>query len=70
MSNKTVGEFIKTTRLAKGISTNEIVRSLTISEYEYIQCENGTNSLYIDDLLSIAKLLDIEVSSLLSLHSS
>ncbi|MEQ5565839.1 MULTISPECIES: hypothetical protein [Providencia] len=70
MSNKAVGEFIKITRLAKGISTDEIVRSLTITEDEYIQCENGTNPLYVDDLLTIAKLLDVEVSSLLSLHHS
>ncbi|MEY0214173.1 helix-turn-helix transcriptional regulator [Providencia rettgeri] len=70
MSNKTVGEFIKVMRLAKNISTDIIASSLTISEDEYIQCENGTNSLYVDDLLSIAELLDIEVSSLLSLHRS
>ncbi|WP_272693696.1 helix-turn-helix domain-containing protein [Providencia sp. PROV039] len=70
MSNKTVGEFIKVTRVAKGISTNEIAVSLTISEDEYIQCENGDSSLYVDDLLTIAKLLDVEVSSLLSLHRS
>ncbi|HHR6575333.1 MULTISPECIES: helix-turn-helix domain-containing protein [Providencia] len=70
MSNKTVGEFIKVMRLAKNISTDIIAGSLTISEDEYIQCENGTNSLYVDDLLSIAELLDIEVSSLLSLHRS
>lgn len=70
MSNKTVGEFIKAVRLARNISTDEMAGSLTISEDEYIQCENGINSLYVDDLLSIAKLLDVEVSSLLSLHRS
>lgn len=68
MPNKTVGEFIKAMRLAKDISTDEMAVSLTISEDEYIQCENGVHSLYVDDLLTIAKLLDIEVSSLLSLY--
>ncbi len=65
MSNKTIGEFIKQLRLSKNISTSEIAKNLTISEAEYIKCENGEASIYVDDLKSIADMLSIKESTLI-----
>ncbi|ENY6786317.1 helix-turn-helix domain-containing protein [Providencia rettgeri] len=65
MSNKTIGEFIKQLRLSKNIPTSEIAKNLTISEAEYIKCENGEASIYVDDLKSIADMLSIKESTLI-----
>ncbi|MBQ0532563.1 helix-turn-helix transcriptional regulator [Providencia rettgeri] len=65
MSNKTLGEFIKELRLSKNISTSEIAKNLTISEAEYIKCENGEASIYVDDLKSIVDMLSIKESTLI-----
>lgn len=65
MSNKTLGEFIKHLRISQNISTSEIARSLTISEAEYIKCENGEVSIYVDDLTVIADMLSVEELTLI-----
>ncbi|MDH2366740.1 MULTISPECIES: helix-turn-helix domain-containing protein [Providencia] len=65
MSNKTIGEFIKELRLSKNISTSEIAKNLTISEAEYIKCENGESSIYVDDLKNIAGMLSVKESTLI-----
>ncbi|EJD6501036.1 helix-turn-helix transcriptional regulator [Providencia rettgeri] len=65
MSNKTLGEFIKHLRTSQNISTSEIAKNLTISEAEYIKCENGEMSIYVDDLKIIADTLSVEASALI-----
>lgn len=65
MSNKTIGEFIKQLRLSQNISTSDIANNLTISEAEYIKCENGEASIYVDDLKSIADVLSVKESTLI-----
>ncbi|HHQ2582704.1 helix-turn-helix transcriptional regulator [Providencia rettgeri] len=65
MSNKTLGEFIKHLRLSQSISTSEIAKNLTISEVDYIKCENGEISVYADDLMIIADILSVEESTLI-----
>ncbi|MCD2526858.1 helix-turn-helix domain-containing protein [Providencia huaxiensis] len=65
MSNKTIGEFIKHLRISQRISTSEIAKNLTISEAEYIKCESGEASIYVDDLKSIADMLSIKESTLI-----
>ncbi|MGF7537227.1 helix-turn-helix transcriptional regulator [Providencia rettgeri] len=65
MSNKTLGEFIKHLRLSQNISTSEIAKNLTISEVDYIRCENGEISIYVDDLMIIADMLSVEESTLI-----
>ena len=65
MSNKTLGEFIKHLRLSQNISTSEIAKNLTISEVDYIRCENGEISNYVDDLMIIADMLSVEESTLI-----
>ncbi|EMX6285641.1 helix-turn-helix transcriptional regulator [Providencia rettgeri] len=65
MSNKTLGEFIKHLRLSQNISTSEIAKNLTISEVDYIKCENGEISIYVDDLMIIADMLSVEESTLI-----
>ncbi|EPI2106524.1 helix-turn-helix domain-containing protein [Providencia rettgeri] len=65
MSNKTLGEFIKHLRLSQNISTSEITKNLTISEVDYIKCENGEMSVYVDDLMIIADMLSVEESTLM-----
>nr|ELR5136009.1 helix-turn-helix transcriptional regulator [Providencia rettgeri] len=65
MSNKTIGEFIKHLRISQNISTSEIAKNLTISETEYIKCENGEISVYVDDLMIIADMLSVKESTLI-----
>ncbi|MCX9126829.1 helix-turn-helix domain-containing protein [Providencia rettgeri] len=65
MSNKTLGEFIKHLRLSQNISTSEITKNLTISEVDYIKCENGEMSVYVDDLMIIADMLSVKESTLM-----
>ncbi|EPJ0398790.1 helix-turn-helix domain-containing protein [Providencia rettgeri] len=65
MSNKTLGEFIKHLRLSQSLSTSEIAKNLTISEVDYIKCENGEISVYVDDLMIIADILSVEESTLI-----
>lgn len=65
MSNKTLGEFIKHLRLSQNISTSEIAKNLIISEVDYIKCENGEISIYVDDLMIIADMLSVEESTLI-----
>ncbi|HBO25040.1 MAG TPA: XRE family transcriptional regulator [Providencia sp.] len=65
MSNRTLGEFIKNLRISLNISTSELARNLTISEDEYIKCENGEMSIYVDDLVVIADMLGTNKSELI-----
>ncbi|RFT12204.1 XRE family transcriptional regulator [Providencia rettgeri] len=65
MSNKTIGEYIKNLRISQNISTSEIAKNLTISEAEYIKCESGEASIYVDDLKSIAGMLSVKESTLI-----
>ncbi|MBG5894888.1 helix-turn-helix domain-containing protein [Providencia rettgeri] len=69
MSNKAIGEFIKQLRLSKNISTSEIAKNLTISEAEYIKCENGEASIYVDDLKIIADMLSVKESELVERYN-
>ncbi|WP_272658155.1 helix-turn-helix domain-containing protein [Providencia sp. PROV108] len=69
MSNKTLGEFIKHLRISKNISTSEIAKNLTISEAEYIKCENGEASIYVDDLKNIADMLSVKESELVERYN-
>ncbi|MBP6082233.1 MAG: helix-turn-helix transcriptional regulator [Providencia sp.] len=65
MSNRTLGEFIKHLRISLNISTSELAKNLTISEAEYIKCENGEMSIYVDDLAVIADMLGSNESELI-----
>lgn len=69
MSNKTLGEFIKHLRISQNISTSEIAKNLTISDAEYIKCENGEASIYVDDLKNIADMLSVEESELVERYN-
>ncbi|MDB9567296.1 helix-turn-helix transcriptional regulator [Providencia rettgeri] len=69
MSNKTLGEFIKNLRITQNISTSEIAKNLTISEAEYIKCEAGEASIYVDDLKSIADMLSVKESTLIEKYN-
>ncbi|MGO2306156.1 MAG: helix-turn-helix domain-containing protein [Providencia sp.] len=65
MSNRTLGEFIKNLRISLNISTSELAKNLTISEAEYIKCESGEMSIYVDDLVIIADMLGTNKSELI-----
>ncbi|MDR2225102.1 helix-turn-helix domain-containing protein [Providencia rettgeri] len=64
MRNKALGSFIKNKRLAKNISTKEAAKSLNTSVKQYTQYENGEISIYIDDLIQIADIVDVSVQEL------
>ncbi|EMC8779887.1 helix-turn-helix domain-containing protein [Providencia rettgeri] len=64
MRNKALGSFIKNKRLAKNISTKEAAKSLNTSVKQYTQYENGEISIYIDDLIQIADIVDVSAQEL------
>ncbi|WP_265498129.1 helix-turn-helix domain-containing protein [Providencia rustigianii] len=68
MKNKNLGNFIKQKRIEKNISTSEIAKHLTISEAEYIRVENGDVSIYVDDLMVVSKILDMDMIKMLEMY--
>ena len=70
MKNKNIGNFIKQKRIEKNISTSEIAKHLTISEAKYIRVESGDDSIYVDDLMVISKILDMDMIEMLEKHGN
>ncbi|CAG9414734.1 helix-turn-helix domain-containing protein [Providencia alcalifaciens] len=68
MNKKILGTFIKQKRIEKNISTSEIANHLTISEAMYIRVENGNDSIYVDDLMTIAEMLGVDEREILKLY--
>jgi len=69
MRNKSVGNLIKNKRLAKNISTKEMAKHLITSEAKYLRYESGEVSVYLNDLLIIADVLDMSPQEIINAYS-
>lgn len=69
MRNKSVGNLIKNKRLAKNISTKEMAKHLIASEAKYLRYERGEVSVYLNDLLIIADVLDMSPQEIINAYS-
>ncbi|HHR6499570.1 TPA: helix-turn-helix domain-containing protein [Providencia alcalifaciens] len=68
MSKKILGIFIKQKCIEKNISISEIANHLTISEAMYIRVKNGNDSIYVDDLMTIAEMLGVDEREILKME--
>lgn len=59
--NKLLGNRIKTLRLSKNYTQEQIAEQIGISRQKYARIENGTNNITLDILSQIAKILDVSV---------
>ena len=66
---KTIGENIKQTRLALGLSQAEAAKMLNISTPAFCKIETGQTDLNVSRLLQICKTFRVSVNQLLSVES-
>ncbi|WP_443939526.1 helix-turn-helix domain-containing protein [Pedobacter sp. MW01-1-1] len=66
MGVKCIGENIKKTRLALGLSQGAAAKLLAISTPAFCKIETGLTDLNISRLLQIAKTFNVSVSTLIS----
>ncbi|ELX8378745.1 helix-turn-helix domain-containing protein [Providencia vermicola] len=61
-----LGKYIRELRISRRISTLTMATALEISESHYIQYETGTSSIYVEHLVIISSILDIDIKHLLN----
>ncbi len=62
--NKQLGSRIKALRSAKNLTQEQIAEQIGVSRQKYARIENGTNSITLDILSRIAKVLDVTVGDI------
>lgn len=62
--NEILGSRIKEIRSAKKITQEQIADKIGISRQKYARIENGVNSITLDILSKIAKVLDVGVGDI------
>ncbi|EKT57438.1 helix-turn-helix domain-containing protein [Providencia sneebia] len=68
--NIVLGGYIREVRIARGISTKTMVDILKISEDDYLQYESGEVSMYVEHLLIISGILNINFKVLLNIFEN
>lgn len=64
VGNVVLGEFIKQNRIEHQITTKKMAELISISEKSYIKYEDGTLSIFIDHLVILSKILNLDVKAL------
>lgn len=59
--NISLGNFIKKNRLEQKITIREIAETLSISESLYLKYEEGSLSIFIANLVVLAKILKVDL---------
>ncbi len=62
--NVLLGSRIKALRTAKSFTQEQVAEYLGISRQKYARIENGTNSITLDILTKIAKILNVTVGDI------
>lgn len=62
--NVLLGSRIKALRTAKNYTQEQVSECLGISRQKYARIENGSNSITLDILTKIAKILDVTVGDI------
>ncbi|AFH95744.1 TPA: helix-turn-helix transcriptional regulator [Providencia stuartii] len=60
-----LGNYIRKLRTSRGISTEAMAAALKISERNYIQYEEGSVSIYVEHLMIVSSILDVDIKHLL-----
>lgn len=63
VGNAVLGEFIKQKRIEHQITTKEMAELISIPEKSYIKYEDGTLSIFIEHLMVLSKILNIDIKT-------
>lgn len=66
--NVALGNFIKKKRLESQVTTQEMSAKLSITEITYLKYEDGSLSIFIDHLVVLSKILNVELNSLFNIY--
>ncbi|HGV9232916.1 TPA: helix-turn-helix domain-containing protein, partial [Providencia rettgeri] len=55
-------------RIERQITTRKMAELISISEKSYIKYEDGTLSIFIDHLVMLSKILNIDVKTLFDIY--
>ena len=62
--NVLLGARIRSLRSARGYTQEQMADNLGVSRQKYARIENGTNSITLEILCGVARLLDVSVSDI------
>lgn len=62
--NKALGNWIKTLRIAKNFTQEQVAERIGISRQKYARIESGVNSVTLDILSKVARVLDVTVGDI------
>ncbi len=65
---KIVGQRLKDSRKAKGLSQKEVAEILLMTQQQYSRFENGVFELNYDQIIALCKLYDISSDYLFGLN--
>lgn len=64
MMNELLGNRIKALRSARNYTQEQMADKIGVSRQKYARIENGTNSITLDILSKVAKILDVTVGDI------
>ena len=62
--NILLGNRIKTLRIAANFTQEQIAEEIGVSRQKYARIEGGTNNVTLEELIKIAKVLDVQVGDI------
>lgn len=62
--NELLGNRIKALRIAKNLTQEQIADQIGVSRQKYARIEKGVNSVTLDILLKVARVLDVTVGDI------
>ena len=65
--NKLLGERIKTLRIARNMTQEDVSNIIDVSRQRYARIESGTSNVTLDLLTKISNIFDINVSDITSI---
>ncbi|HGN1704905.1 TPA: helix-turn-helix domain-containing protein [Providencia rettgeri] len=68
--NVVLGSFIKKKRLEHQITIREITGMISIKESLYLKYEKGSISIFIDHLVALALILNVDLRELFDIYLS
>lgn len=66
--NIALGHFIKKKRLECQITPQEMAKNISIPEATYLRYEDGSLSIFIDDLVILSKIFNLDLDLLFNIY--
>ncbi|ENU1228808.1 MULTISPECIES: helix-turn-helix domain-containing protein [Providencia] len=63
VGNAVLGELIKKKRIEQQITTKKMAELISISEKSYIKYEDGSLPIFIEHLMILSKILNIDIKT-------